>query len=121
MIRIVYVDPESQREVVADLEAERIRIGREGGNELVLPYMEVSRFHAEVSESEHGVVLTDRSTNGTFVNGQRVFGKQVLQLGDRVTIGNCTLHVYTAEQVRQIQAGQVQHAQGGQVAYPAEV
>ena len=121
MIRIVYVDPESQQEVVADLEAERIRVGREGGNELVLPYMEVSRFHAEVSESEHGVVLTDRSTNGTFVNGQRVFGKQVLQLGDRVTIGNCTLHVYTAEQVRQIQAGQVQHSQGAQVAYPAEI
>ncbi len=121
MIRVVYVDPESQREVVADLDAERIRIGREGGNELVLPYMEVSRFHAEVSGSPHGVVLTDRSTNGTFVNGQRVFGKQVLQLGDRVTIGNCVLHVYTAEQVRQIQAGQVQHGQGAPLAYPAEV
>jgi len=121
VIRIVYVDPESQREVVADLDAERIRIGREGGNELVLPYMEVSRFHAEVSGSEHGVVLTDRSTNGTFVNGQRVFGKQVLQLGDRVTIGNCVLHVYTAEQVRQIQAGQVQQGQGAPLAYPAEM
>ncbi len=121
MIRIVYVDPESQREVVTDLDAERIRIGREGGNELVLPYMEVSRFHAEVSGSAHGVVLTDRSTNGTFVNGQRVFGKQVLQLGDRVTIGNCVLHVYTAEQVRQIQAGQVQQGQGAPLAYPAEM
>ena len=121
MIRIVYVDPESQREVVADLDAERVRIGREGGNELVLPYMEVSRFHAEVSSSEHSVVLTDRSTNGTFVNGQRVFGKQVLQLGDQVTIGNCVLHCYTAEQVRQIQAGQMQHNHGAALAYPAEV
>jgi len=121
VIRIVYVDPESQREVVADLEGERIRIGREGGNELVLPYMEVSRFHAEVSGGEHGVVLTDRSTNGTFVNGQRVFGKQVLQLGDRVTIGNCVLLVYTAEQVRQIQSGQIPPPpQAPAAAYPAE-
>ncbi|MBJ94302.1 MAG: pilus assembly protein TadA [Rickettsiales bacterium] len=119
MIRIVYVDPESQREVVADLEGERIRIGREGGNELVLPYMEVSRFHAEVSGSEQGVVLTDRSTNGTFVNGQRVFGKQLLQLGDQVTIGNCVLHVYTEAQVRQIQAGQA--AQAAAVPYAPEV
>jgi len=122
VIRIVYVDPESQREVVADLEGERIRIGREGGNELVLPYMEVSRFHAEVGMGEHGVVLTDRSTNGSFVNGQRVFGKQVLQLGDRVTIGNCVLVIYTAEQVHQIQSGQIPSSQTApQPAYPAEL
>ena len=105
MIRILYLDPESQREVATDFDGERIRIGREGGNELVLPYMEVSRFHAELSVGPGGVTLTDRSTNGTFVNGQRVFGKQILQPSDRVGVGNCLLAIYTAEQLQQIADG----------------
>lgn len=100
MIRIVYRDPESQREISADFDNEHIRAGREGGNELVLPYMEVSRYHAEFFVGERTVTLTDRSTNGTFVNGERVFGKQILNAGDRIGIGNCVLSVYTEEQLR---------------------
>lgn len=123
MIRILYLDPESQREVATDFDGERIRIGREGGNELVLPYMEVSRFHAELSVGPGGVTLTDRSTNGTFVNGQRVFGKQILQPSDRVGVGNCLLAIYTAEQLQQIADGHdylTGGAMGGQPTYPAE-
>ena len=104
MIRVVYRDPESQREVTADFEQDHIRVGREGGNELVLPYMEVSRYHAELTTSDRAVTITDRSTNGTFVNGERVFGKQVIQPGDRLGIGNCVLSVYTEEQLRQAEA-----------------
>jgi len=101
MIRVIYRDPESQREVQSDFETEHIRVGREGGNELVLPYMEVSRYHAELHVSGQQVTLTDRSTNGTFVNGERVFGKQLLNAGDRVGIGNVVLQVYTEQQIQQ--------------------
>jgi len=101
VIRVVYRDPESQREVSADFHAPQIRVGREGSNELVLPFMEVSRYHADLSLGERGVVVTDRSTNGTFVNGERVFGKRLLELGDRVGVGNCVLSVYTEEQLKQ--------------------
>jgi pilus assembly protein CpaF len=101
VIRVVYRDPESQREVSADFHAPQIRVGREGTNELVLPFMEVSRYHADLSFGERGVVVTDRSTNGTFVNGERVFGKRLLELGDRVGVGNCVLSVYTEEQLKQ--------------------
>ena len=101
MIRIVYRDPESQREVQSDFETDHIRVGREGGNELVLPYMEVSRYHAEFLVSGEAVTLLDRSTNGTFGNGVRVFGKQILNVGDRVGIGNVVLSVYTEQQLQQ--------------------
>ncbi len=116
MIRVVYRDPESQREVTADFEQEHIRIGREGGNELVLPYMEVSRYHAELTVNDRAVTITDRSTNGTFVNGERVFGKQVIGPADRLGIGNCVLSIYTEEQLRQAEANQwyQQQAEGEQ-------
>jgi len=121
LIRIVYRDPESQREVQSDFETEHIRAGREGGNELVLPYMEVSRYHAEFSVHGQSVTLTDRSTNGTFVNGERVFGKQILNVGDRVGIGNVVLTVYTEEQL-QAAWDEYNRAQAaaGQPGYPAE-
>ena len=87
MIRIVYRDPESHREVQSDFETDHIRAGREGSNELVLPYMEVSRYHAEFFVAGESVTLTDRSTNGTFVNGERVF--------EGVRSPETTLHTYS--------------------------
>jgi pilus assembly protein CpaF len=124
MIRIVYRDPESQREVTQDFDGEHVRMGREGNNELVLPYMEVSRFHAELFISERAVTLTDRSTNGTYVNGERVFGKQTMQGGDRIGIGNCVLTVYTHDQLYPEEAPAAAEAQPAeyyqQQAYPAE-
>ncbi len=49
------------------------RIGRDQGLELMLPSGSVSRVHAEVYEAEGSLRLRDRaSTNGTFVNGQRI-------------------------------------------------
>jgi pilus assembly protein CpaF len=101
LFRIVYRDPESQREVAHDFATEHVRVGREGANELVLPYMEVSRYHAEIYVGERAITVTDRSTNGTFVNGERVFGKQIIQPGDRIGIGNCVLTVWTEEQLQQ--------------------
>jgi len=116
VIRVVYRDPESQREISADFHAPQIRVGREGSNELVLPFMEVSRYHADLSSGDRGVVVTDRSSNGTFVNGERVFGKRLLELGDRVGIGNCVLSVYTEDQVKQLSAQpELQSAPTGRV------
>lgn len=120
MIRIVYRDPESHREVQSDFETDHIRAGREGSNELVLPYMEVSRYHAEFFVAGESVTLTDRSTNGTFVNGERVFGKQVLQPGDRVGIGNVVLTVYTEKQLQDAWDEYNRQQAAAQGQYPAE-
>ena len=120
MIRVVYRDPESQREVQADFETDHVRVGREGSNELVLPYMEVSRYHAELLVGDKAVTLTDRSTNGTYVNGERVFGKQLLNAGDRVGIGNVVLTVYTEEQLQAAWDEYNRQQAAAQGQYPAD-
>ena len=48
--------------------------------------------HARFAHGQDGDVVEDlRSTNGTFVNGDRVSGRRILQSGDVVTIGQTQL------------------------------
>lgn len=76
-----------------------LRIGRMEGLDLVLPEDLVSRRHAEISVTDEGIVLRDLgSTNGTFVNGQRI--REVsLQEGDRVLVGATILSVVPHEEM----------------------
>jgi FHA domain len=63
-------------------------VGREGCDH-VLPDPEVSRRHASFRQVDAQLGVEDLgSTNGTFVNDQRVTGIQVLAPGDRVRFGN---------------------------------
>jgi hypothetical protein len=65
----------------------RTRIGRGGDNEIVLDTKHVSRYHAVLLAGPVNTSIEDlNSTNGVFVNGKRVT-RQVLNNGDRVTIG----------------------------------
>jgi len=64
-----------------------ITIGREVGNDVVIPSSEVSRKHADIVPMPGGYQLTDLSTNGVFVNGARVEQKQTLGRGDVLKIG----------------------------------
>lgn len=55
---------------------------------LEIVYGMVSRRHAEVRAGGTGWLLCDLdSSNGTFVNGQRLRGTQLLREGDRITLG----------------------------------
>jgi pSer/pThr/pTyr-binding forkhead associated (FHA) protein len=63
-------------------------IGREAGCDVVLDSAKVSRRHAELLMSARGYVLVDSSTNGTFVNGDRVHGEHLLARGDVLRIGD---------------------------------
>jgi hypothetical protein len=64
-------------------------VGRDPGCEIALPgETSVSRTHARLEATPDGAVVTDLgSTNGTFVNGQRVEGSVRLSPGDRVQFG----------------------------------
>ena len=64
-------------------------LGRQPGNEVVIPEPEVSRQHAEVVETEEGYRLRDLgSTNGTFVNRQRITNVDyLLKDGDQINLG----------------------------------
>lgn len=68
-----------------------ITIGRRAGNTLVFPNdAYISGKHAEITTDATGTYLTDTgSTNGTFVNGQRLAAqeRQLLLEGDEVQLG----------------------------------
>ncbi len=57
--------------------------------------VEISRRHARVSRDPSGELSIEDlgSANGTFVNGVRVRGRQLLQVGDSVRIGLTTLEL----------------------------
>jgi DNA-binding NtrC family response regulator/pSer/pThr/pTyr-binding forkhead associated (FHA) protein len=71
-------------------------IGRDAANSVVLDQFGVSARHAEVELGAGRLVIRDvGSTNGTFVNGQRV-SDALLNPGDRVLIGSVLLVVQEA-------------------------
>lgn len=68
-------------------------IGRSPSCDLPVPSPRVSRRHAWVHrDGAHFAVSDLGSTNGTFVNEQRVNGARILKAGDRIRIGD---HVVT--------------------------
>jgi hypothetical protein len=48
----------------------------------------VSRLHCVVRLDEHGVVVEDLSRFGSFVNDERVEGRRMLAVGDRLRLGS---------------------------------
>lgn len=73
--------------VSSSFDPNRRTIGKNADNNIVMNNDDVSRKHAVLYKDATGsVVIEDLgSTNGTFVNGNRVT-KQVLRAGDKVTI-----------------------------------
>jgi predicted component of type VI protein secretion system len=79
--------------VVIDLTKEVSMMGRDVTNDVVLGDAEISRQHARLTRTPAGFVLEDLgSTNGTFVNGDRLAAPRVLNAGDLLGLGeNVTL------------------------------
>lgn len=70
------------------LHDEQLTIGRSAGNDLVLADPEVSRRHVRLVRRNDGFAIEDSgSTNGTFVNGQRISHLTLLQDGDAIDLG----------------------------------
>lgn len=68
--------------------------GREAGSDIVVPNKDVSRRHAEIMATPQGYVVVDSSTNGTFVNGERVQGQRVLTRADVIRVGDHDFRFY---------------------------
>jgi predicted component of type VI protein secretion system len=82
---------------VYQLEASEIVIGRDSSNGVAINDGEISRKHAKLSLHGAAYVIQDLgSTNGTFVNGQRLTGTQVLNPGDSVSFGENISAVFEA-------------------------
>ena len=63
-------------------------IGRDSECGIVLDSPEVSRRHATVAADAAGFTITDESTNGVFVNGERAEGSHRLAEGDVIRVGD---------------------------------
>jgi len=73
---------------------ERTQVGRSTENDICLQGTQLSRHHALFERTPAGLRLTDLgSTNGTWVNGQRIAGPMLLHGGDSIALGDaqCTL------------------------------
>lgn len=69
--------------MVFDLTKEITTLGRDVANDIVIGDPEVSRQHSRITRTPGGYVLEDMgSTNGTFVNGERLTAPRVLRAGN---------------------------------------
>ena len=69
-------------------------IGRSGDNDIVLDAPSVSAHHAEIRYENSRYILYDRgSTNGTFVNGRRISGPNMIKAGWMMKLGEVELKV----------------------------
>lgn len=67
---------------------QKLTIGRDLGNAVVIEHPTVSRFHAHILLEKGSYLITDlNSTNGTFVNGQPITTSAKLSVGDLIRIG----------------------------------
>ena len=78
--------------VTLELDGGRVTVGKDEQNDLVLDDPTVSRLHAVLERFAAGWCVTDLgSSNGTFLNGERIWAQQRLRHGDEVRVGRTRL------------------------------
>jgi len=94
MVSMIYTSP-AEAEAGAGISAitfgdrSLVTIGRDASNDVVLSTPTVSRFHAQIERVGQRYRVRDlRSSNGTFVNDQRIEGEVWLQANDTIRIGS---------------------------------
>jgi len=81
--------------VTYPLEGDQLIIGRDAVNAVAINDAEVSRKHSRLTFQGGKYVIEDLgSTNGTFVNGQRLVSSTVLKPGDVVSLGEQIVLMY---------------------------
>ncbi len=86
-----------QPEKVFNLTKDTIAIGRESANDIIINDPEVSRQHARLIRQDEAYIMEDLgSTNGTFINGTRTVGPNLLSDGDEIDLGETVSLVYKA-------------------------
>ncbi|MCZ6915752.1 MAG: FHA domain-containing protein [Gemmatimonadetes bacterium] len=76
------------------IEGTSLVIGREASCDVVIAKKRVSRRHAEILATPKGYVIIDMSSNGVFVNGERVAGERLLARADVLRVGDDEFRFY---------------------------
>jgi len=95
MWQVVIHSPEKEPKLI-ELKPGKLTLGRAVTNSLVIDDVSASRQHAEIifDSVSNSVTLIDlNSTNGTFLNHQRVYGTTRLNHEDLVRIGQVVMHL----------------------------
>lgn len=82
---------------IFELVQDELTIGRDITNRVVINDPEVSRRHAKLTAQMGGYTIEDLgSTNGTFVDGQRLMGPHLLRPGQTIMLGEKITLAYEA-------------------------
>jgi predicted component of type VI protein secretion system len=83
-----------------ELTETEITVGRDINAGIVINVPEVSRRHARFRRDPGGYLLEDLgSTNGTFVNGQRLSAPTLLRSGDTIQFGEAVTLMYAGDEL----------------------
>lgn len=94
--RVFMISQGNQAGLSAELSAGAVMIGRGADCQLILDDDYVSTRHARVVSTPNGIYVEDLgSTNGTYVNGQRITAPTTITLADTVRIGKTILKLET--------------------------
>ena len=89
---------QDEGEVYPLFENREITVGRSPTNNIFIRDRNVSRVHCQVVVTDQGVFLSDlQSTNGTYVNAQRV-SETKLSIGDEIRVGTTLLKLQELDQ-----------------------
>src|SRR5829696_3220921 len=88
------IEDDEGKQTALPLAHEEYALGRGESNAIRLTDRNISRSHAILKQNGQGWFLKDlQSYNGTYVNGVRVVGEQIVQSGDLVQIGDYRLEL----------------------------
>ena len=91
--QLVVVEPAAERGSAHTLGSE-ITIGRAAGCQVTIDDTYASQLHARVFLRDGQYLVEDLgSTNGTYLNRQKVSGPMVISTGDRLQIGNTVMEM----------------------------
>ncbi|MDY6919813.1 MAG: ATPase, T2SS/T4P/T4SS family [Pseudomonadota bacterium] len=81
----------------------RVVLGKGDHCDVILTDSHVSRNHAEIEVSKVGAVVRDlNSTNGTWVNNERLLAELILSPGDVLRFGEIGIRVLTAPEFKSV-------------------
>jgi pSer/pThr/pTyr-binding forkhead associated (FHA) protein len=83
---------------VFECDRNEISIGRDIANDFVINDAEISRRHARLTLEEDRYKIEDlNSTNGTYIDGQRLIGPHIMAIGEIIMLGDNVGVVFEGE------------------------